>query len=673
MTRPRPSILIVDDSHDKLVALESILLDLDVELVQVRSGREALRRLLMQDFAVVLLDVRMPGMDGFETAALMRQRPRSEHTPVIFITAFPDETHVARGYSLRAVDYIMTPIVPDVLRTKVSVFVELARATTEVRWQAERLRERAEQLHRLAAAALAINSAQSIDAMLTVVTENARAILGAAGAVTVGQLDDRRTHRVASGAEPSADDDRLAATVAATKRPARRDQVLAVPLAGHEGRSMGHLEVFGRPGSDFTEEDQALLVQLAQMAAIALENTLFSEAREANRLKDEFLATVSHELRTPLSAMRTWSWMLRRGGLKPEVATRALESIDRNITAQTRIVEDLLDVSRIVTGKLRLRSRPLDLLTVVEAGLEAILPDAETKGVAVVRALDAAPAPLVGDPERLQQVIWNLLSNAVKFTPKGGRIEVQVALTDGEVQLRVSDTGRGIPPAFLPHVFERFRQADGSSTRSAGGLGLGLAIVRHLVELHGGRVEAASDGDGAGAAFTVTLPLARDAQVATGASVAAADRAPNLDGIRVLIVEDDDDTREGIALVLSEAGARVSAVGSASEALAALDASPADVMLCDIGLPGEDGYNLIRQVRALETTTGRSMPAAALTAYAQTRDRDRALEAGFQNHLAKPVNPPELLREVARLAATGHPRRSLVSATASVSAAARPA
>jgi signal transduction histidine kinase/ActR/RegA family two-component response regulator len=442
---------------------------------------------------------------------------------------------------------------------------------------------------------------------------------------------------------------------------------MAVPFVARDGRNLGVLQVFDHAGGDFTEEDEALAVQLAQMAAIAMENTLFNEAREANRLKDEFLATVSHELRTPLSAIRTWTWMLRRGDLKPEAVTKALEAIERNITAQTRIVDDLLEVSRIVTGKLRLRTRPLELGALVDAAVEAVLPDANGKGITLVRDLEPAPTPVLGDPERLQQVVWNLLSNAIKFTPRGGRIEVGTAHQEGEVTLTVRDTGKGISPSFLPHVFERFRQADGTSTRSAGGLGLGLAIVRHLVELHGGRVAAASDGEGKGATFTVTLPFAASRDAA--ALPAEAEETQSLDGVRVLLVEDDVDTREALALVLAEAGARVTSVGSAAEALASLTGSSPDVIVCDLGLPGEDGYALMRKLHGLGAGAGRLVPALALTAYAQERDRERALAAGFREHLAKPVSPATLLREVGRAVAEraeAAPRRALRGGGATV-------
>jgi len=682
-----PSILIVDDSPDKLVALEAILRELGVEIVTARSGKEALRRLLRQDFAVVLLDVRMPGLDGFETATLIRERSRTEHTPIIFITAFDDETHVAQGYSLKAVDYILTPVVPEVLRTKVSVFVDLFRATAEVKRQADSLRQRAAQLHRLASSSLAINSAVSLDQTMAVLTESAREILGAEGALAVTRVDERRMHRAVSAASVVLDVDDVDTSVsidltassggAATSRAYRTTRqlrprpvdtaidgcvdgalqpydVLAVPFVGQDGRRLGLVEVVRDFNRGFTQEDEDLLVQLAQMTSIAIENTLFGEAREANRLKEEFLSTLSHELRTPLSAMLSWLWMLRRKALDPVAAMRAIEAVDRNARAQARLVDDLLDVSRIVTGKLQLDCRPLELGPVVEAAIDSLAAAAEAKAITLTRHIDPTAGRVLGDAGRLQQVIWNLLSNAIKFTPREGRVEVHLCGNGANVEARVSDTGQGIAPGFLPFVFERFRQADASSTRASGGLGLGLAIVRQLVELHGGSVEASSAGEGQGATFVVRLPFAsRSEPVPASATpvpaedVRSAEGKCILDGIRVLMVEDEVDARDALSAILSQAGATVAAVGTAREALSKLTAWRPDVLVCDIGLPVEDGYALIGKVRALDVDCGGAVPAVALTAYAQAKDRARVLAAGFQAHVAKPCEPDQLLRVLA--------------------------
>jgi signal transduction histidine kinase len=629
---PLTSVLLVDDSADKLVALEAVLSGLSVDVVKARSGREALRRLLERDFAVILLDVRMPDLDGFETAALIRQRVRSEHTPIIFITAFADEMHVSRGYSLKAVDYILTPVVPEVLRTKVAVFVDLFRMTAQVKQQAASLERRADQLRGLAAASLAVNSALSLDRMLTVVAESARNLLGVERAVAVVRFDERREHRAVAGV---ADD-------------GTAPRLRTAPLRGRDGRSLGAIEVVQRPDADFTPEDHDVLVQLSQTTSVAIENTLFAEAREANRLKDEFLATVSHELRTPLSALLSWAAVLRRCGADAAATTRALDAIERNATAQARIVDDLLDVSRIVAGKLKLNTAAVRLEGVLESALESTLAAAEAKGIQVATAIRPVAGRVVGDAIRLQQVVSNLLSNAVKFTPRGGRIEVSLHQAASEAVIEVRDTGRGIAAAFLPHVFDPFRQGDASATRSTGGLGLGLAIVRQLVELHGGRIEARSAGEGRGATFVVYLPAGREESAVPSRTDDGESRGsqPDLHGVRILLVEDEPDTREALGLLLSHAGAVVSAAATGSEALEALPDARPDVMVCDIGLPGEDGYALLRKVRVLGPEAGGLTPAIALTAYARDADRARALAAGFEAHLAKPIEPAELFRTV---------------------------
>jgi PAS domain S-box-containing protein len=386
------------------------------------------------------------------------------------------------------------------------------------------------------------------------------------------------------------------------------------------------------------------------------------EAEEASRLKDEFLATLSHELRTPLTSILGWAKLLRGGGLEPEFAARGLEAVERNAVAQTRLIGDLLDVSRIITGKLRLEPRPVELSRIVEAGVESVRPAADARGVRLEVSLDPSACTVSGDPDRLQQVVWNLLSNAVKFTPHGGSVGVRLASAGGHAEVEVSDTGRGIPAEFLPHVFDRFRQADGGITREHGGLGLGLAIARNLVELHGGTITAASPGEGLGSTFRFRLPLlvrARGVERETAGEAPAAPgehsspithRSSLLEGLHVLVVDDDRDSREVVAAALAREGARVTEAGSAGEAFGAVTSLRPDVLVADIGMPGEDGYALIARVRALGAASGGSLPAAALTAYAREQDRERALAAGFQTHIAKPVEPRTLTATVARLA-----------------------
>ena len=392
---------------------------------------------------------------------------------------------------------------------------------------------------------------------------------------------------------------------------------------------------------------------------LALEQAARQQAEEANRLKDEFLATLSHELRTPLNAILGWVQVLRTGKLDEATSARALETIERNGRAQAQLIGDLLDVSRIITGKLRLDFRPVELYRIIDAALASVWPAAEAKGIEL--AVDCGPlaSPVLGDADRLQQVVWNLLSNGIKFTPRGGRMEVLLREAAGSAVLQVSDTGIGVRPDFLPYVFDRFRQAEGSISRTHAGLGLGLSIVRHLVELHGGTVAVDSAGEGQGATLTVQLPLRAELTAGLppagerrrGAGPPPASGLPDLlKDLRVLVVEDEVDTRDLLVMALRQSGAEVAACASVPEALAAFDRLPPDVLVSDIGFPEEDGYSLIRKIRSRDPVNGGRVPAAALTAYARREDRLRAFEAGYQKHLAKPLDPAELVAAVAQLA-----------------------
>lgn len=387
---------------------------------------------------------------------------------------------------------------------------------------------------------------------------------------------------------------------------------------------------------------------------LALETDARRSAEEANRLKDEFLATVSHELRTPLNAMMGWAHLLRAGRLSEEKRERALETIERNARAQAKLIEDLLDTSRILAGKLNLQVALVDIHTIVAQAVETVLPSAEAKEIALDTVLGSERF-VMGDAHRLQQVAWNLLSNAVKFTPRGGRIHVRVEALGGRLELSVSDSGQGISEEFQPHVFERFRQADGGTTRAQGGLGLGLAIVRQLVELHGGTVTVISEGAGRGSRFTVRLPLPQNEQTDSASASKPSNGfagAPDLSGLRALVVDDEEDTRDMLCAVLEMCGAQVTLAGSASEALHLFELAPPDVLLSDIGMPDQDGYALIAQIRDLPGDKGGRVPAVALTAYARTDDRTRALVSGFNTYVPKPVEPLELTLVIASLVGT---------------------
>jgi PAS domain S-box-containing protein len=385
-----------------------------------------------------------------------------------------------------------------------------------------------------------------------------------------------------------------------------------------------------------------------------------TQAETASRVKDEFLSMLSHELRTPLTAIVGWTYLLRGGRLDEATARRGLDAIERNAAAQAQVISDILDLSRMVGAKFRLNVRPVQLAPVAAAAIDPLIPAATAKSLKLQTVLDPGAGLVAGDPDRLRQVVWNLVSNAVKFTPRGGRVTVRVERNPpAGVRLVVEDTGEGISADFLPHVFERFQQGDSSNTRSHGGLGLGLAVARHVVELHGGTIEARSEGEGKGAAFTVVLPLVDPAQLSPAAPAPVGDAAqtaslmadaPDLGGVRVLVVDDGEDVREVVSAVLVQCGAEVQSVGTAGEALNALANFAPHVLVSEVEMRGETGFSLIQKVRALPAQRGGLVPAAALSAYGRTDDRVQALLAGFQIHLPKPVQPKELVAVVASLA-----------------------
>jgi signal transduction histidine kinase len=570
---PRVDILIVDDHDENLLALEAILTDPSYALVRANSGREALREVLGRDFALILLDVAMPDLDGYETAALIRQRERSRDTPIIFLTAnYRTDTHVFRGYSVGAVDYLFKPFTPEVLRSKVAVFAELFTKREALKRQSEAL-------------------------------QHAR-----------DELEDRVRAR--------------------TRELAAVNEALRTEIA-----ERAHIE-----------RERLALLEREQLAR--------AHAESVNRMKDEFLATLSHELRTPLNAILGWSHLLTSGKADAATMDRALSVIRNNAMAQSQLIEDILDVSRIISGKLRLNLASVRLRDVIEAALDSVSPAADAKGIVIDRCLEDIE-PLTGDKDRLQQVFWNLLSNAVKFTPRDGRVAVRLRREGGDAVMSVEDNGIGISAEFLPYVFDRFSQADGSATRRHGGLGLGMAIVRHLVELHGGTVRARSDGENKGSTFTAVLPIhVHEASTAPDPFQPELyhDSMPThlayLGGVRILVVDDDRDSRTFLGMLLQNQGAIVRTAGSSAEAIDAVRNDPPDVLVSDIAMPGQDGYDLIRCVRELSVADGGAVPAVALTAYVRTEDHDAALAAGYQRHIRKPVVISELIAAVAELAVT---------------------
>ena len=556
--RKKVNILVVDDRDENLMALEAVLSDPSYRLVRAKSGREALKEVLDQDFALILLDVVMPGVDGYETATLIRERPRSSKTPIIFLTANDfGVNYVFRGYTVGAVDYLVKPVPADVLRSKVAVFVELFRRQEALRKGQEELETKiADRTKELATANVALSA----------------------------EIEERRK----------------------------------------------------------IEKERAQILKREQAARV--------EAERANRLKDEFLATLSHELRTPLNAIMGWAHVLTQTSHDRDTVQRAANVIRQNATSQAQLIDDILDVSRIVGGRLVIESGLVTVKRVIEDAIDSLMPAAQAKSIHVTREL-VDDLNVLGDRDRLQQVVWNLVSNAFKFTPKGGSVTVRLAEIDGDVQIEVADTGIGIPGDFLPFVFDRFRQADSSMSRRHNGLGLGMAIVRHLVELHGGTVTVESAGENQGTTFRLRLPkhtgpvpdevLVPGRKVPEEIPVTELDR---LNGLHVLIVEDDADSRNVLALLLQRLGALVEAVSSAGEAYDRLTKRRPDVLVSDIGMPDEDGYSLIRRVRVL--CGDHRLPAIALTAYARKQDAEAAIGAGYDQHLPKPVAPADLIKAI---------------------------
>ncbi len=652
---PRARILLVDDEPANLVALEAILAPLGEELVRASSGQEALRQLLQGEFAVILLDVRMPGMDGIETAETIKRRDRNRATPILFLTANAKTTaQVFRGYSHGAVDYLLSPFDPEILRAKVSVFVDLWRKGELIRQQAAQLREKEaralERRSEIRFRALTDSMPQCVWAALPdgdihycnrVWTEyaGAEAGIGFFDAVPEQEVGDLRAAWAAmvQGTQGAEREQRLR----------RRDGELrwhllrVVPERDERGAVTGWI-------ATATDIDYQKHVEEERATLLVREQEARAQAENANRTKDEFLAVVSHELRTPLTAMLGWTRMLRRPNLGKDKLEHGLEVVERSARAEAQIVDDVLDVSRIIGAKLRIRRRPMDLSLAVRAAADVVRPAAEAKGVELRLELPEGATPFVGDPERLQQIVWNLLSNAVKFTPGTGTVRVELSRLGPHVEIAVADTGIGIAPQFLRHVFDRFRQADSSTTRAQGGLGLGLAIVRHLVEAHGGTVRAESEGEGRGARLTVQLPVENAPVLPPQSPGERAELGSSaLSGVHVLLVEDEPDAREVISDLLASHGASVEAAASATEAIGAVSRAAPDVIVSDIGLPQEDGYALIRRVR--ELPDAHDVPALALTAYADEAHQRRALEAGFQRRICKPAEPGDLVASLASL------------------------
>ncbi len=681
-------ILVVDDLPEKHVVYRALLDEPGQEVLSAFSGEDALKALLENEFAVILLDINMPGMDGFETAAMIRARKATAHTPIIFITAFPDEVFALKGYALGAVDYILAPVAPNILRTKVGVFVQLYRLTQQVKSHAARQ----------------VAMAKGEQARLTAVLENAADFvaradargrllyLNAAGRRMLGLDDGDALQDV-----PVVRYDWLLPEDAVIQ--ARRTGVWlgestfenaageSIPVSQvilahrNDNDAVESFSVIARDMSEKKQSEEAIRELAAERARLLdSERSARAEAERLGRLKDEFLATLSHELRTPLNAILGWAKLLQGPATPAEDIAEGLEVIGRNALAQAQLVDELLDMNRIVSGKLQLNTSLLDVGEIVADAVETTRLSATNKGIQIDFDAPLESVLTVADGGRIRQIVWNLLSNAVKFTPKGGRVSVDLAGDANSVLISVTDTGEGIPAEFMPFLFDRFRQADASCARRHGGLGLGLAIVKQLAELHGGAVSAQSDGAHKGSTFTVQLPRRNDrtavpAAPARPAQTERADFVYTLDerrlaGIRVLVVDDEPDSVHLARRVLEDCAAVVAVAYSAAEAFDHVRHARPDVVVSDIGMPKEDGYSLIQRIRREQNGGTSQIAAIALTAFARPEDRQRALDAGYQAHICKPVDPRELVRLVAtvaeRLATNTEPGHDLRTGESSI-------
>ena len=712
-------ILVADDNADMREYVTRLLAS-RWRVEAVPDGEAALDSLRARPPDLVLADVMMPRLDGFGLLAAMRADPATRGLPLILLSARAGEEARVEGLRAGADDYVTKPFSARELVARVEALLKLK----ELREQAEADRrillereqaarreaeEKTTVLETVSRIGARLSAQTDLTALVQSFTDEATRLAGAQfGAFFYSIVDDKGesyTLYTISGVPRSAferfplprNTDLFGPTFRG-ERIIRLDDVRQDPHYGrsapHYGMPSGHLpvtsyfavpvvsrtgEVIGglfmgheKPAM-FPERLESIMAGIAAQLAIAIDNTRLLEkeqrargaAEAASRAKDEFLAVLSHELRTPLNAVYGWAHMLQSGQIQGDMVARALEVIMRNANAQVQLIDDMLDVSRIVTGKMRLDVRPVDLKAVVEAALDAVRPAAEAKGLRLQAVLDPHALGITGDPHRLQQVVWNLLINAVKFTPREGRIQVQLQRVNSHVEITVTDTGQGITADVLPHVFERFQQADSTSTRQHSGLGLGLALVRHLVELHGGTVSAKSPGPGGGATFTIRLPVAiakpeeaeegraGRARVHPTASSALATVQPSVHGVRVVVVDDDRDGLHLAATILVNSGAEVRMCTSVGEAVEAVRSWRPDVLISDIEMPGEDGYSLIRRVRTFDDLALARIPSIALTAYGRVEDRLRTLSAGYSMHLPKPVDPNELVVAVGSLAARG--------------------
>ncbi|MCE9563149.1 MAG: response regulator [Planctomycetes bacterium] len=667
MTNDEPTnILVVDDLPEKLLVYRTVLEGLGQNLITARSGEEALRAVLQRDFAVILLDVQMPGMSGLETASLIRQRKRSAHTPIIFLTAFADEMRAAEGYAQGAVDYITTPIVPGILQAKVRVFADLYRMSQQVKRQAEERvvlaeermkREAAEEANRRLTFLARVGAVfgQSLDPEVAArdvvrlplpdLADLAALVpLVPLGRYFLGRLGiDGPVVEVGSGGV-QLDEDLLATAnrlLAGEPEISEPGSAVVIPLRAG-GRVFASLVLSRRSsGRTFTQADRTVAESFASRAAIALENArLYQEVQYADRQKNEFLSMLAHELRNPLAPIRNATMVLGQLGSDPVRVQWAHGVIDRQLTHLIRLVDDLLDVSRITLGKIRLEIAPVNLEAVVSHAVESVRPLLDQFHHSLEVSLPDTPVRVNGDKARLTQVFTNLLNNAAKYTEPGGRVWISVGTEADIATIRIRDTGIGISAELLPTVFDLFTQANRSLDRSQGGLGVGLTLVRRLVEMHGGSVEANSPGPGQGSSFTVRFPVLGRPIESRNSTHVAPKVLPNGPRKRILVVDDNHDGAESLAEMLGLLGNDVAIAHDGIEAICKAEEYRPEIVLMDVGMPRLNGLDATRRIR--EQPWGRSMMIIALTGWGQDADRALSKEAGCDGHLVKPVNMTEL-------------------------------
>lgn len=651
MSEPRVTILHVDDNEANRYVVTRILQNAGFSVVEAATGTTGLEAVANFQPDLVILDVQLPDISGFEVCRQIKANPETAFIPVLHLSAsFVQSQDKAEGLDSGADAYLVQPVEPIELLATLRSLLRIRRAEEAALSSAREWQTTFDSM----------NDGVSLVDREGVIMRCNRAMM---------QLFCKPSHEILGYAHHKLMGAKLGigdGTCFRRAKETHQRQILEFqsqerwfaktidPVIDGHGTLTGAVFIL----SDITERKraEALLQEqndrLNQLMISLQQKT--EQAQQANRIKDEFLAVLSHELRSPLNPILGWARILQKSHQDAAKTQYALETIERNAKLQAQLIEDLLDVSRILQGKLSLNTVPVGLNFTIKAALETVRLAAEAKSIQIQTIFEPNVGPVLGDSGRLQQVVWNLLSNAIKFTSQGGRVEVRLETIKDEVdthsveytQITVSDTGRGIAGDFLPYVFDYFRQADGTTTRKFGGLGLGLAIVRHLVELHGGTIQAASPGEGQGAVFTVRLPLITASKL-NQVNTADRDRSDlNLNGLQTLLVDDDKDSREFIAFVLEQYGAQVTEVDSAHDALNILMQTKFDLLISDIGMPDMDGYTLIRQIRKQSPDRGREIPAIALTAYAGEIDRQQALAAGFQHHISKPIELEVLIQAI---------------------------